>query len=181
MLARSSMGMNIGQLVLLLLTGILIASAGFQTAFVVLGLIMLFIIVLVVLFLTKNNPQDVNQVPDGDTSSIISSPQSALLSEALLSKEFWIATIGFVSCGYTLYLVTMHLPKYAVDLGGGTALGGQLLGIAALASAISMWLTGQLSRTYGKRNLLIGLYVKSTHSFLRMFRPPNPTISTLVS
>ncbi|MCQ6275898.1 MFS transporter [Bacillus sp. V3B] len=159
MLARSSMGMNIGQLVLLPLTGILIASTGFRTAFFVLGLIMLFIIVPVVLFLTKNNPQDVNQVPDGDTSSIVSSPRSTLLSEALLSKEFWIATIGFVSCGYTLYLVTMHLPKYAVDLGGGTALGGQLLGIAALASAISMWLTGQLSRTYGKRNLLIGLYM----------------------
>lgn len=159
MLARSSMGMNIGQLVLLPLTGILIANSGFRVAFVVLGLIMLLIVVPFVLFGTKNNPQEIGQTPDGDSTSTFSPPRSALLSEALRTREFWLASLGFVTCGYTLYLVTIHLPKFSVDLGGGTELGGQLLGIAAFASAISMWITGQLARTYGKRNLLIGLYI----------------------
>jgi MFS family permease len=159
MLARSSMGMNIGQLALLPLTGILLANSGFRVAFVVLGLIMLLIIVPFVLFGTKSNPNEIGQTPDGDSSSTFSPPSSVSLSEAIKTREFWLASLGFVTCGYTLYLVTIHLPKFSVDLGGGTGLGGQLLGIAAFASAISMWITGQLARSYGKRNLLIGLYI----------------------
>ncbi|WP_186577211.1 MFS transporter [Aquibacillus kalidii] len=166
MLSRSSMGMNIGQLVLLPLTGLLIANTGFRTAFIVLGLIILVVVVPLVLFYVKNNPQDVGQFPDGDGTSSVSPTKSALLSEALRSSHFWIASLGFASCGFTLYFVTMHLPKFAVDLGGSTSLGGQLLGIAALASAISMWLTGQLSNRFGKKNLLIALYVIRFLAFL---------------
>jgi MFS family permease len=168
MLARSSMGINIGQLVLLPLTGFLIANAGFRTAFVVLGLIMLVIVVPSILIVVKSSPVEVGQGTDGDSSpsSVAKPPQSAPLSEALKSNDFWLTTLGFVSCGYTLYLVTIHLPKYAFDLGGGTALGGQLLGIAAAASTVSMWLTGQLSRNFSKKNLLVILYLIRAAAFI---------------
>ncbi|MGG4507506.1 MFS transporter [Heyndrickxia sporothermodurans] len=166
MLSRSSMGMNIGQLLLLPLTGILIANTDFRFAFVVLGMIILVVVVPLVLFGVKNNPHEVSQFPDGDPTSEFTTPKSILLSEALQSREFWLSSLGFASCGFTLYLITMHLPKFAVDLGGGTSLGGQLLGIAALASAISMWATGQLTRTYGKRNLLIFLYLIRLLAFI---------------
>src|SRR5699024_6809141 len=59
---------------------------------------------------------------------------------------------------FSLYMVTIHLPNYAVDLGGSTGLGGRLVGIAAAAGAVSMCLTGQWSQKVGKRNLLIPLY-----------------------
>ncbi|SMO88361.1 MFS transporter [Melghirimyces algeriensis] len=166
MLTRSSMGMNIGQLVLLPLTGFLIANSGFRTAFVVLGLIMLIIVVPIVLFVVKNNPNDVGQMPDGDTTSVFTATKSASLTEALQSREFWIATLGFATCGFTLYFVTMHLPNFSVDLGGGKSLGGQLLGIAALASAVSMWITGQLTRVMGKKNLLVILYIIRFSAFM---------------
>lgn len=168
MLARSSMGINIGQLVLLPLTGFLIISAGFRTAFVVLGLIMLLIIVPSIVFVVKSNPTQVRQGPDGDLSlsSVAELPRSAPLSEALKSGNFWLTTLGFISCGYTLYMVTIHLPRYAFDLGGGTALGGQLLGIAAAASAISMWLTGQLTQSISKKNLLVVLYLIRVAAFV---------------
>lgn len=158
MLAKSSMGMNIGQLLLLPMTGFLIANTGFRFAFVVLGLIIIIVVVPLVIFVVKNDPQEVGQAPDGDVTSVISAPNSALLSEALRSRHFWIATVGFASCGFTLYLVTMHLPKFAIDLGGEISLGGELLGIAALASAISMWITGQLINRFGKKKLLMALY-----------------------
>ncbi|BCJ87074.1 MFS transporter [Effusibacillus dendaii] len=158
MLARSSMGMNIGQLLLLPLTGILVAYSNFRIAFVVLGLIMLLIIVPAVLLGTKNRPQLIGQTPDGDPASTVTPLRSAPLSEAIRSREFWLASLAFVTCGYSLYMVTIHLPKFAADLGGGLALGGRLLGISAAASAVSMWITGQFSKTYGKRTLLIWLY-----------------------
>lgn len=159
MLARSSMGMNVGQLVLLPLTGLLIASADFRIAFLALGLIMLVIVVPAVLFGTKNHPQTVGQEPDGDASPTFSPPRNAPLSEAVRSREFWLASLAFVTCGYSLYMVTIHLPKFAVDLGGGLDLGGRLLGVVAAASAVSMWFTGQLSKTYRKKILLIWLYM----------------------
>ncbi|HHY66460.1 MAG TPA: MFS transporter [Alicyclobacillus sp.] len=158
MLARSSMGMNVGQLVLLPLAGMLIAYTNFRITFLVLGFMMLLIIVPAFLLLTKNTPQSIGQAPDGDPTSTFTPPRSAPLSEALQSRVFWLASLAFVTCGYSLYMVTIHLPKYAVDLGGGLDLGGRLLGIAAAASAVSMWITGQLSKTHRKKILLIWLY-----------------------
>lgn len=158
MLARSSMGMNIGQLLLLPLTGFLIVTTGYRWTFIVLGLIMLVIVLPLILFYVKDNPEDVGQMPDGEADSIFKAAKSASLREALQSRVFWLATLGFTSCAFSLYMVTIHLPNYAVDLGGSTGLGGQLLGIAAAASAVSMWLTGQWSQKVGKRNLLIPLY-----------------------
>ena len=166
MLSRSSMGMNIGQLILLPLTGFLIASSSFRIAFVVLGLIMLLIVVPFVLIIIKDNPGDISQMPDDDPVSSFSTVKSVSLFEALKNREFWIATLGFATCGFTLYLVAMHLPNFAVDLGGGKSLGGQLLGIAALSSACSMWITGQLTRTIGKKNLLVILYIIRLLAFI---------------
>ncbi|MPQ26494.1 hypothetical protein [Bacillus paralicheniformis] len=77
----------------------------------------------------KNNPTDIDQMPDGNPLSSFAEVKSVSLSEALKSHEFWIATLVFSTCGFTLYLVTMHLPNFAIDLGGGKSLGGQLLGI----------------------------------------------------
>lgn len=173
MLSRSSMGMNIGQLILLPLTGFLIASSSFRIAFVVLGLIMLVIVVPFVLIVVKNNPTDIDQMPDGDPVTSFAEAKSVSLSEALKRREFWIATLGFATCGFTLYLVTMHLPNFAVDLGGEKSLGGQLLGIAALGSAVSMWMTGQLTRVMGKKNLLIILYMVRLLAFIWLAVSPS--------
>lgn len=161
MLARSSMGINIGQLVLLPLTGWLIVVGGSATAFAVLGALMMLLVAPVVLLGVRNAPSDLGQRPDGEAAASASTalPYSASLSEAIRSFDFWSATGGFVTCGYSLYMVAMHLPGFAVDLGGSTALGGQLLGIAAGASALSMWLLGQIAPQFGKKPLLLALYM----------------------
>jgi len=161
MLARSSMGINIGQLLLLPLAGWLIYLGGAQTAFSVLGAGMLFIVAPIVFFGVRNNPHEVGQLPDGDTAQAGGGTQSrsATFSEAIRSFDFYCATIGFVTCGYSLYMVAMHLPGFAVDLGGTKALGGNLLGVAACASAVSMWTLGQVAPRIGKKPVLIGLYV----------------------
>jgi len=158
MLARSAMGMNIGQLVFLPLAGWLIVASGFRGAFLTFGILMLVVIVPLVLFTTHSAPAKLGQAPDGDALSTFTPPKSASLSEALRDGDFWAATIGFVTCGYSLYLVVMHLPRFAVDLGADLATGGQVLGLAAGASAVSMWTCGQLAGKVGKKRLLLVLY-----------------------
>jgi MFS family permease len=159
MLARSAMGMNIGQLVFLPLAGWLIVASGYEGAFAILGLIMLAGVTPAVLLFVRNDPREIGQGPDGDPLASFKRPASRPFSEAVRSRDYWCASLGFVTCGYSLYMVTMHLPRFAVDLGGSLALGGVLLGIAAGASAVSMWLMGQLAPRYGKKPLLVGLYV----------------------
>lgn len=159
MLARSSMGINIGQLALLPLAGWLIHRGGAELAFAVLGALMLLVIAPMVVLGVRNEPADLGQQPDGDGVAATATARGATLGEALRTADFWAATGGFVTCGYSLYMVTMHLPAFAVDLGGSRALGGQLLGIAAGASAVAMWYLGQLAPRVGKKPLLLGLYL----------------------
>lgn len=159
MLARSSMGLNVGQLLFLPLAGWLIYAGGADLAFATLGALMLLVITPLVAFGMRNDPADLGQQPDGEAGSATAPPPSASLSDALRSGDFWAATLGFVTCGYSLYMVTMHLPAFAVDLGGSQALGGQLLGIAAGMSAVTMLYVGQLVGRLGKKPLLIGLYL----------------------
>ncbi|MEQ6885566.1 MFS transporter [Salicola sp. Rm-C-2C1-2] len=161
MLARSSMGINVGQLLLLPLAGWLIYLGGVQTAFAVLGAGMLFLVAPMVFLGVRNNPREVGQLPDGDTipAGFGTESKSATFSEAIRSFDFYCAMIGYVSCGYSLYMVAMHLPGFAVDLGGTKALGGNLLGIAACASALSMWALGQVAPRIGKKPILVGLYL----------------------
>jgi MFS family permease len=156
MLARSSMGINLGQLAFLPLAGWLIYYGGADLAFGVLGTLMLAIVAPLVLLGVRDDPSQVGQEPDGEATATAA---SATLGEALSSGDFWTATLGFVTCGYSLYMVTMHLPAFAVDLGGSQALGGQLLGIAAAASAAAMGYLGQLAPRFGKKPLLVGLYL----------------------
>lgn len=159
MLARGAMGMNIGQLVFLPLAGWLIVASGFRGAFLVLGILMIMVIVPLVLFVTHSSPERIGQAPDGDQLSTFTPPRSASLSQAIGNADFWAATFAFATCGYSLYLVVIHLPRFAVDLGADLSTGGQVLGLAAGASAISMWACGQLAGRVGKKNLLIGLYL----------------------
>jgi len=159
MLARSAMGMNIGQLLLLPLAGWLMLAWGFRGAFLVLGLLMLVVVVPLVLWVSHSSPAKLGQAPDGDELSTFTPPKSASLAQAVREFNFWAATIGFVTCGYSLYLVVIHLPRFAVDLGADVSAGGQLLGLAAGASAVSMWGCGQLAGRLGKKKLLLGLYL----------------------
>ncbi|KXU33907.1 MFS transporter [Cephaloticoccus primus] len=159
MLARSAMGMNIGQLVFLPLAGWLIVASGFRGAFLVFGILMLVVVLPLVLFVSHSSPDKLQQAPDGDELSAFTPPKSAALAQALRDSDFWMATIGFVTCGYSLYLVVMHLPRFAVDLGATAATGGRVLGLAAGASALSMWICGQLVGRVGKKKLLLGLYL----------------------
>jgi len=159
MLARSSMGINVGQLVLLPLAGWLIYRGGAELAFAVLGILMVVIVAPLVVWGVRDDPSEVGQQPDGEPTTPSAATASATLAEALRSSDFWSATLGFVTCGYSLYMVTMHLPAFAVDLGGNQALGGQLLGIAAAASAAAMGYLGQLAPRLGKKPLLVGLYL----------------------
>jgi len=156
-LAISSMGINAGQLLLLPLAGVLISVLGWQTAFALLGCVMLAVVVPVIWFGARNNPGDVGLEAEEPSVQAVAATG---LSHALKDRQFWLISLSFAGCGYSLYMFTTHMPKLAVELGLGASAGGWLMALVAVCSAASMWATGQwAAKRWGKRRPLLVLHV----------------------
>lgn len=158
-LGASTMGINAGQLLLLPLTGILIAVIGDRAAFLALGGVMLFVIVPVIAALTRDSPAQVGQHPDGAPAATAQMKTHFPLEVALRDREFWLTTLSFAACGYSLYLIITHLPKYAIELGGTASTGGQLMAVVAAGSAISMWALAKWSGRWPRTRILLVLHL----------------------
>lgn len=170
-LARSSMGINAGQLLLLPLTGAVIAVGGWRAAFLTLGAVMLALITPLIWFGARDHPADVGQDPDGQPGTVARGVDSARLGRALSDREFWMTSLSFAGCGYSLYLFITHMPKLAIELGGTTATGGWLMALVAACSAVSMWASGQCRR-WGKRWSLTALHLLRAAAFVVLALSP---------
>ncbi|QBI55461.1 MFS transporter [Streptomonospora litoralis] len=165
-LARSSMGINAGQLLLLPLAGVLIAGPGWRAAFPVLGAVMLALVAPVIWFGSRDHPADVGQRPDGAPAAAAPPAAGARMGQALADGQFWLTSLSFAGCGYSLYMFTTHMPKFAVELGGSASVGGWLMALVAVCSAASMWASGQwAARRWGKRRPLIALHLVRAAGF----------------
>lgn len=186
MLARTTTGINLGQLLLLPLAGWLIAQYGTSAAYLMLGGLVLITAVPVAAFVLRDSPADLGQHVDGlpvllgpahAQDSPASSTSFPTRSEAA-TAAVPAATPGaaqestadapvrmqtrvvasFAMHALSLYLVVLHLPRYAADLGGSVSAGAQALAVAAVASGVTMLLTGRLTERLGRRRLLLGLH-----------------------
>lgn len=157
-LPKVFLGINAGQLTLVPLGGLLIDQAGYRTAYLLLGLVVLVAVVPVVALGMVDRPEHVGQHPDGAAGPPRPVPVGSTLLAALSSREFWLATLAFGVNGFTLYFTLLHLPRLARDLGGSLAVGGVLIAAAAAASALGMLATVPLSRRFGKRRVVIAFF-----------------------
>lgn len=170
-LAISSMGINAGQLLLLPLAGVLVAAFGWETAFIALGAVMLVVVAPVIWFGARNSPANAGVERDGPPVEAVA---AATLRDALGDRQFWLIGLGFAGCGYSLYLFVTHMPKLALELGGGPSTGGLLMALVAACSAVSMWATGQwAAKKWGKRPTLILLHTVRIVAFILLALAPS--------
>ena len=157
-LPRVFLGINAGQLTLVPLSGLLIDHAGYRSAYLVLGLVVLALVVPLVALFMVDAPSRVGQHPDGaEVEPAPGTRQVTSVGGALRSRPFWLATLAFGANGFSLYFALLHLPRLASDLGGAAATGGRLLALAAAASALTMLAVGPLVRRLGKRRVTAGM------------------------
>jgi MFS family permease len=165
MLARTTTGINLGQLLLPPLAGWLIAAYGTSTAYLALGFLVLLTAVPAAVLLLRDSPSDVGQIPDGEASAagsaaapVASPPRRATNATCAGTALPGLVVASFGLHAVSLYLVVLHLPRYASDLGGGVATGAAALAVAAAASALTMLLTGRLVDRLGRLPLLAALH-----------------------
>jgi MFS family permease len=80
------------------------------------------------------------------------------LAEALGHRSYVLLVIGFFTCGFQLFFITVHLPAYLVDRGLSVTVGAWTLGVIGLFNIIGSVAAGWLSDKMPKRYLLSIIY-----------------------
>jgi predicted MFS family arabinose efflux permease len=88
--------------------------------------------------------------------------------------------IGFFTCGFQLFFITVHLPAYLIDRGLPAEVGGWTLAVIGLANIVGSLLAGWLSSLMPKRYLLAAIYFsRSIAIAVFITLPPSPA-ATLI-
>jgi predicted MFS family arabinose efflux permease len=157
--------MAAGQLLVVPLAMWLMLSWGWRTAFVVLGVGFLAIVLPVVLALIRNDPRDVGlepygAVPGGRTgSSGDPAVERTTLREAIGTMPFWLLLGSFWVCGYTsVGLVLTHLIPHATEHGFHGSQAAQALGVMGAFNIIGTIASGWICDRYGQKTPLAAYY-----------------------
>lgn len=98
------------------------------------------------------------------------------MKQALSHSGFWLLNLGFVSCGFQLAFLGVHLPAYLKDGGLPAHVAVNALAIMALANAVGTYMCGQLGDLYRRKYLLAIVYTIRTAAMVAVVAAPlSPT------
>jgi MFS family permease len=104
----------------------------------------------------------------------------AAFREALWHPSFVFLVLGYFSCGFQVFFVTVHLPAYLVDRGLSADLGAWVIGAIGLFNIIGSIAAGYLSNMVPKRYILAGIYFLRAVAVVAFIAIPLSTASCLV-
>ena len=113
-------------------------------------------VVLLIVPLSLALAKPIEQKSSGPQVALQSAP--AALSEALSHRSFIYLLLGFFTCGFQIFFITVHLPAYLVDRGLSADIGAYTIGTVGLFNIVGSVLAGYLSNRMPKRYLLSGIY-----------------------
>jgi MFS family permease len=96
------------------------------------------------------------------------------LAEALGHRSYVLLVLGYFTCGFQLFFITVHLPAYLVDRGLPASIGGWTIAVIGLANIVGSISSGYLSNLMPKRFLLSAIYfLRSVAIFIFIMMPPS--------
>ncbi|MGD9890377.1 MAG: MCT family MFS transporter [Dehalococcoidia bacterium] len=154
-------GIGLGNLLFPPVAAVLIDAAGWRTAYIVLGVVVL-TCTLAAALVIERGPEVRGLLPDGDTSS---DPASVAVSwgmtpgEALRTRTFRILYLACIATTLGLFIPFAHLVPYAEDHGLSEFTGAVLLGAIGAGSVGGRLLLGGSADRIGRRQALAGSFV----------------------
>ena len=141
----------------------LISIYGWRTAYFVMGLLTLVLVVGVSQFL-KRDPQQIGQMPYGaETVNGVGTGHKIgghRFKEALRNRQFWLLSTVYFCYGYCLHTTMVHMPPHVQDMGISAANAARLLATIGITSIFARVIIGGASDRLGvKPALLLGLVV----------------------
>jgi MFS family permease len=149
----------------------LIERIGWRHAYLVIGAIAFFLLVILPALLVRNKPEDMGQVPDGtkeldkDLSkspppNIFSTPVDFHTGEALRTPALWLLTIFGTAHMFGLQGFMQHQVAYLMDIGMSSGMAGAAYSTFVGVSVIGRLAIGFLGLKYHMRYLsIIGMVV----------------------
>lgn len=156
---------SMGQLVFLPAIMGLTLAAGWRAALLMLLAATLAVLV-PVLLLMRNRPEDVGLRPVGQvarTSVSVASAEAAArrtsLAEALRTRDYWLLAGSFFICGYTSTgLIGTHLIPHAVERGYSEVTAASGLALMGAMNVVGTLASGWLTDRFDPRRLLAAYY-----------------------
>jgi MFS family permease len=154
-------GVGVGSITILPWFGWLIETAGWRSACLSIGLLLLLLLTPLNLLL-KRHPEDIGLRPDGRISSGASSnnPLTVIdhawasidwtLGRALRTRRFWWLAVGYFCGLFSWYAVQVHQTKYLIEVGFGPGEAAWALGAVSLVAVPGQVALGHLSDRIGR-------------------------------
>jgi MFS family permease len=165
---------SFGQFLFSPLAVALIDQFGWQNTLVIFAVILLSILPLsVMLAAPKGGSGSPGRFVPGQTV------RQALV-EALGHRSYLLLVIGYFTCGFQLFFITVHLPAYLVDRGLSTAIGGWTIAVIGLFNIVGSISAGWLASLMPKRYLLSAIYFsRSVAILIFILLPPSPAVTLI--
>jgi MFS family permease len=187
-------GIGTGAMVLLPATEYIIDTLGWRSAFIVLALLVLSVVVPLTLVFQRRSPEEVGQFPDGreGESAFLANPgkeaaasskrasramEPWTVSAAIASASFWYVSFTVFCNGFVINLLLVHQAVHMVDTGYSPMLAASLVGLVGLIGSLGGIGWGFISDRMGREraNTLGGLAAFSgVLAFLLLDYVPSP-------
>ena len=166
---------SFGQFALVPFTHELMSSYGWQTALVILSVIMASMVA-VTLGLRGDGQSDKSKASVTDIAKLTA---AGALQSAISSRDYILLTSGFFVCGLQLVFITTHLPTYITDAGISIDVAGWALALIGLFNIIGAFLCGWLGGITSKKNVLASIYLLRSVAIIAFISTPVTTFSVL--
>jgi len=147
----------------------LIASHGWRTSYLILGIVALVLIVLATQFL-KRDPGQLGLLPYGGNQAVAESlnfeAEGTSLLQAIRTGQFWMLGVMYFCFGFGLTAVMTHIVPHATDLGVSAIIAANILAIIGGTSIAGRLGIGSASDRIGNKSSLITSFILLTVAFL---------------
>lgn len=166
---------SFGQFLFSPLTVALMERYGWQHTLVIFGAVVLIIMPLALALAAPRAAR-------APATDAVVAQQSVIqaLTEAFGHRSYVLLVLGFFTCGFQIFFVSVHLPAYLVDRGLPAEVGGWTLGIIGLFNIIGAIGAGWLAALVPKRYILSWIYFGRSVAILVYIMLPPSAVATLI-
>jgi len=102
------------------------------------------------------------------------------LREALSHRSYVLLILGYFTCGFQVFFITVHLPAYLVDRGLGVDIGAWTIGLIGLFNIIGSISAGYLGDKMPKRYILASIYFLRSLAILVFILVPASPLTSMI-
>src|SRR3954464_801422 len=165
---------SFGQFLFSPLAVALIDNVGWQNALLTFAAILLVLLPLAFVLSASPKPPGL-AAPAAPGQSVVQAPAARLGH-----RSYVLLILGYFTCGFQLFFMTVHLPAYLVDRGLPAAIGGWTIAVIGLFNIVGSISAGYIANMMPKRYLLSLIYLSRSLAILVFINIPPSPAATLV-